>query len=226
MESRTCRGIIVHVLSRLPGVGLVDQNGDAIHNNYIICLLFALMYYIIAKYIWICMWITAWTISWTALWREILLLCATEISFKKTKYLMFTTMWSLHLQKRPSQSLSYWNKSAKVAMQMCNIHLFWHWLWSQLNNALFVDCNFQLSKNMCNIHIWPLPFITYIKNNKINLYLCIKNMLWQLEYVGFASLTTHPMIQSLIKNFNQLECSKRSDMTITPCTSIYQLWRC
>ena len=24
---------------------------------------------------------------------------------KKTKYLMFTTMWSLHLQKRPSQSL-------------------------------------------------------------------------------------------------------------------------
>ena len=40
-------------------------------------------------------------------------------------------------------------------------------------------------------------------------------MLWQLEYVGFASLTTHPMIQSLIKNFNQLECSKRSDMTIT-----------
>ena len=44
MESRTCRGIIVHVLSRLPGVGLVDQNGDAIHNNYIICLLFALMF--------------------------------------------------------------------------------------------------------------------------------------------------------------------------------------
>ena len=43
---------------------------------------------------------------------------------KTTKYLMFTTMWSLHLQKRPSQSLFYWNKSAKVAMQMCNIHLF------------------------------------------------------------------------------------------------------
>ena len=79
--------------------------GDAIHNNYIICWLFALMYYSIAKYIWICMWITAWAISWTALWREILLLRATEISKKKTKYLMFTTMWSLHLQKRPSQSL-------------------------------------------------------------------------------------------------------------------------
>ena len=41
-------------------------------------------------------------------------------------YLMFTTMWSLHLQKRPIQSLFYWNKSAKVAMQMCNTHLFWH----------------------------------------------------------------------------------------------------
>ena len=104
MELRTSRGIIVHVLSRLPGVGLVDQNGDAIH-NYIICWLFALMYYSIAKYIWICMWITAWTISWIALWREILLLCATEISKKKTKYLMLTTMLSLHLQKRPSQSL-------------------------------------------------------------------------------------------------------------------------
>ena len=61
----------------------IDQNGDAIHNNYIICWLFALMYYNIAKYIWICMWITAWTIPWTALLREIRLLCATEISKEK-----------------------------------------------------------------------------------------------------------------------------------------------
>ena len=130
MESRTCRGIIVHVLSRLPGVGLVDQNGDAIHNNYIICWLFALMYYSIAKYIWICMWITAWTISWTLYDVKYLYCVQRKYLLKKsTKYLMFTTMWSLHLQNLPSQSLFYWNKSAKVAMQMCNIHLFWHWLW-------------------------------------------------------------------------------------------------
>ena len=72
--------------------------------------------------------------------------CVQRKYLKKTKYLMFIIMWSLHLQKRPSQSLFYWNKSAKVALQMCNIHLFWHWLWPQLNNALFVYCNFQLSK--------------------------------------------------------------------------------
>ena len=115
--------------------GLVDQNGDAIH-NYIICWLFALMYFTALQSIfeYVC---ELQPGRYLGPLYDVKYLYCVQRKYLKKKYLMFTTMWSLHLQKRPSQSLF---TGTNVAMQMCNIHLFWHWLWPQLNNALFVDC--------------------------------------------------------------------------------------